>query len=232
MGRREGVVHIEIAKFRQFGHEGRIVLFLALVKAGVLQQQHFTIAELCDSLRGDIADAVMGEGDGSLEVGGEHSGDRLQRVLLVRPILWTTEVGEHHHACAPGHEIPEGRQSPIDAGGVGDDAILDGHIEVETKENPLAGYRRVIEGAEGHDVSGLRRSRMQRRGPKAASRSTQRSFPIATAVSDKRFEKPHSLSYQDRIRTKVPSITLVWSMWKTEEWLSWLKSMETFDTVV
>ena len=47
-----------------------------------------------------------------------------------------------------------------------------------------------------------------------------------------RFEKPHSLSYQDRMRTKVPSITLVWSMWNTEEWLSWLKSMETFDTAV
>ena len=31
-----------------------------------------------------------------------------------------------------------------------------------------------------------------------------------------RLEKPHSLSYQDMTRQKVPSITLVWSMWKTE----------------
>ena len=40
----------------------------------------------------------------------------------------------------------------------------------------------------------------------------QISAPIATAVSDMRFEKPHSLSYQVRMRTMVPSITLVWSM--------------------
>jgi hypothetical protein len=40
----------------------------------------------------------------------------------------------------------------------------------------------------------------------------QISLPIATAVSDIRFENPHSLSYQVRIRQSVPSITLVWSI--------------------
>ena len=61
-------------------------------------------------------------------------------------------------------------------------------------------------------------------GPKSL---VQISLPIATAVSAMRFEKPHSLSYQVRMRHSVPSITLVWSMWKIEEWLSWLKSDET-----
>src|SRR5215475_9649101 len=42
-----------------------------------------------------------------------------------------------------------------------------------------------------------------------------------------RQEKPHSLSYQLRTRTRVPSRTLVWSMWKVDEWLSWLKSIDT-----
>ncbi len=37
----------------------------------------------------------------------------------------------------------------------------------------------------------------------------QMSFAIATAVSDMRLEKPHSLSYQVRMRTKLPSRTLV-----------------------
>ena len=55
----------------------------------------------------------------------------------------------------------------------------------------------------------------------------QISLPIATAVSDMRFEKPHSLSYHVRIRTSRPSITLVWSMWNTEECGSWLKSDDT-----
>jgi len=37
----------------------------------------------------------------------------------------------------------------------------------------------------------------------------QINFPIATAVSAMRFEKPHSLSYQAITRTSVPFITLV-----------------------
>ena len=56
---------------------------------------------------------------------------------------------------------------------------------------------------------------------------TPRGRLIATAVSAMRFEKPHSLSYQVRMRTMVPSITLVWSMWKTELCGSWLMSIET-----
>jgi hypothetical protein len=37
----------------------------------------------------------------------------------------------------------------------------------------------------------------------------QMSFPIATAVSAMRLEKPHSLSYQLITLTKLPPITLV-----------------------
>src|SRR5271170_335290 len=51
-------------------------------------------------------------------------------------------------------------------------------------------------------------------------------LPIATAVSAMRLEKPHSLSYQDITRTKLPFCTLVWSMWNVEECGSWLKSIE------
>ena len=58
------------------------------------------------------------------------------------------------------------------------------------------------------------------------------SFPIATAVSDMRLEKPHSLSYQDITRTSVPFCTLVWSSWKVAECGSWLKSIETFGALV
>ena len=55
---------------------------------------------------------------------------------------------------------------------------------------------------------------------------------IAIAVSAMRLEKPHSLSYQDITRTSVPLSTLVWSMWKVEEWESWLKSIETLGASV
>jgi len=63
-------------------------------------------------------------------------------------------------------------------------------------------------------------------GPRSDPRD-QISLPMATAVSDIRFEKPHSLSYQVRMRHMVPSMTLVWSVWKIDECGSWLKSIET-----
>ena len=54
-----------------------------------------------------------------------------------------------------------------------------------------------------------------------------RNFPMATAVSPMRHEKPHSLSYQLRMRHMLPSMTLVWSVAKIDECGSWLKSIET-----
>jgi UTP--glucose-1-phosphate uridylyltransferase len=53
------------------------------------------------------------------------------------------------------------------------------------------------------------------------------SFPIATAISAMRLEKPHSLSYQAITETKLPSITLVWSSAKEDEAGLWLKSTDT-----
>src|SRR5260370_15282351 len=64
------------------------------------------------------------------------------------------------------------------------------------------------------------------------SSQNQSSFPIATAVSAMRLEKPHSLSYHAITRTSVPFCTLVWSMWKVAECGSWLKSIETLGKMV
>ena len=106
----------------------------------------------------------------------------------------------------------------LDARRIGDLAVLHRHVEVDAQQHALAVDVRVVEGAErGHD---------------RAPAGDQPSLPIATAVSTMRLEKPHSLSYHDITRTNVPSITLVWSMWKTEECGSWLKSLETLGASV
>ena len=78
---------------------------------------------------------------------------------------------------------------------------------------------RVATGQKKRRPEGRRRRRSWKLG--------QSSFPIATAVSSIRQEKPHSLSYQLRTRHMEPSMTLVWSVWNTEECGSWLKSEET-----
>ena len=74
---------------------------------------------------------------------------------------------------------------------------------------------------------GLRDTSLDPRFPAGVAVNPQISFAIATAVSAMRLEKPHSLSYQDSTRTKLPSMTLVWSRWKIEERSSPLKSLET-----
>lgn len=53
----------------------------------------------------------------------------------------------------------------------------------------------------------------------------------ATVVSNIRFEKPHSLSYQLETLTRLPD-TFVKVESKVEEWLSWLKSTDTKGAVL
>ena len=58
---REGVVDPDVAELGERGDEGRIVLLLALVEAGVLQQQDVAGLHRGDRGLGLVADAVLGE---------------------------------------------------------------------------------------------------------------------------------------------------------------------------
>src|SRR5208337_3189040 len=138
-------------------------------------------------------------------------------------------MGEHDDLAALVGDFGDRRSDALDARRVGHAAVLSGNIEVDSQEDALAGDIDVVERAEwfahGQRRAGADPGRPMVLGSKAEA---QMSFASATAVSAMRCEKPHSLSYQDRTRTKVPSMTLVWSRWKTEERSSWLKSIETF----
>ncbi len=176
-----------------------------------------------------------------------------ERILRVAP-LGPAEMREQDDLAALAGYLGDGRCDAFEPGGVGDAAIFHGHVEVDAQQHALALHVDVIEGAEcfGHCTVSLscpafecRRIRVlsgswfaSRRGVAGTSPAMtttmidQSNFPIATAVSDMRLEKPHSLSYHDNTRTSVPFCTLVWSMWKVEECGSWLKSIETLGAVV
>src|SRR3974377_1381362 len=79
----------------------------------------------------------------------------------------------------------------VNARDIGHSLIFHGNVEVCAHEHSFACDIDVIERPA--DVK-------WRRGRHI-------SFPIATATSAIRFENPHSLSYQDMTRTKVPSMT-------------------------
>ena len=195
-----------------------IVLFLAGMKAGVLQADDVAVLHRRHRAFGGVADAVVDEFDRPLDDVRDLGGDRLERIFLVAA-LRAAEMREQDHLGALVGDFGDGVRHALDAGGVGDHAVLHRHVEVGAHQHALALHVGVVEGAE-RAHGWLRRERFQI------------SLPIATAVSAMRLEKPHSLSYHDITRTNVPSITLVWSMWKIEECGSWLKSIETLGASV
>src|SRR5262249_14305481 len=225
--RREGVVDEDVAERGQLRDEGGIVAFLARVEAGVLQAQD--VARLHGIHRGrrPFADAILRERDRPLEDVRDHRRERLGRLWRGGPFR-ASERGEQDHLAALVGNLPDGGSHALDAGRIRDLAVLDRHVEIDAHEYAFAPHVGLIEGAE--HISGLRAWSCERKPPQRDARSSpagQISFPIATAVSTMRLEKPHSLSYHDITRTSVPSITLVWSMANTDECASSLKSLQT-----
>ncbi len=244
VGGGEGVVDVEVAELGEAFDDRRVVLFLALVEAGVLEQQDVAVLHFGDGGGGDVADAVGRKADRTADDLGDGGGDGTQRILLVRAALGTAEMREQDHLAALVGDLGDGRGDALDARLVGDLAVLGGNVEVDAQEHALAGDVGVVERAEwfGHDRSPSKWNSLGSIRPSAAAgaeapaarrfsglRALLRQMVLAsaTAVSAMRFEKPHSLSYQLRMRTKVPSMTLVWSKWKIDERGSWLKSIET-----
>ena len=252
VGGREGVVDIDVAELGHLLDESRIVLLLALVEAGVLEQEDVAVLHFGDGVGGDLPDAVVREGDRALDDLGDRGSDGLQRIFLVPGAFRPAEMGEQDHLAALVGDFGDRRGDALDARRVGHLAVLGRNVEIDPQEDALAREAGVVERAEwfAHGRSPVnwslsvracarsspgrepRRSvdlpREARLKARSGALAVQISFASATAVSDMRFEKPHSLSYQDRMRTKVPSMTLVWSRWKIDERGSWLKSIETF----
>ena len=151
---REGVVDPEVAELGEFGDERRVVLLLALVEAGVLQQQDVAGLHRRDRGLGLRADAVLGERDGPLHGLRDGGGDRLQRLLRVRS-LRPAEVGEQDHLAALVGDLGDGRRDALDAGRVGDLAVLHRHVEVDAQQDALALHVGLIERAKRtHDRPG------------------------------------------------------------------------------
>ena len=100
MGGGEGVVDIEVAELGELFDKRRIVLFLALMEAGVFQQQHVAVVHFGDCRRRRLADAVGAEGDRALDDVRDRSGDGLERIGRVRPALGAAEMRHENHLAA------------------------------------------------------------------------------------------------------------------------------------
>src|SRR5262245_62092323 len=133
---------------------------------------------------------------------------------------------QHDDPRAGRSEPGDGRQHALEPGCVGDDAILDRHVEIGADEDAFAPHVDALDGLDARKVETRIEtgSRFSGRDP---LRLVHMSRPMATAVSLMRLEKPHSLSYQATTRQNVSSTTCVPVRSKIELNGSWLKSLET-----
>ena len=112
---REGVVDPDVAELGECRDEGRIVLLLACVEAGVLQAENVAGLHRGDRALGQFADAIVGEGDRTLDDAGDLGGDGLQRFLRVAT-LWPAEMREQDHLAALVGDLGDGWRGALDAG--------------------------------------------------------------------------------------------------------------------
>ena len=192
MRRGKGIVHIEIAIFGNGFGEFRIVLFLARPEPGIFQKRNVAIGQYTNRLAYDIACDFGHEHDfapNNFLQRIEHHGNRHFAMLCP---LGTTEMRQQQDLCALVAQFQNGRQQGAQAHIIGDTPVGHGDIQIHTHQRALAfDIPKIVQCAKCHIIS------------------LYRSLPMTPAVSTMRLEKPHSLSYQLRTRTSLPSITAV-----------------------
>ena len=97
---------------------------------------------------GLLADAVLGERDRPPEHAGDRRGDGLERLRRVAP-LRPAEMRQQDDLAALVGDLADGRRHALDAGRVGDLAVLDRHVEVDAHEHRLPFDVGLVERAEG-----------------------------------------------------------------------------------
>ena len=148
MGGGEGVVHVYVAELGELFDKGRIVLFLALMEAGVLQQQHVAVVHFGDCRGRSLADAVGAEGDRAVDDVRDRRGDGFQRIGLVRPALGPAEMRQQNDLAALVRDLRDGRRDALDARRIGHAPVLRRHVEVDAEEDAFSRDIGVVEGAE------------------------------------------------------------------------------------
>ena len=170
MRRTERVVDVEVTELCELGREGEVVLLLTRVVAHVLAQQHVAVGELPRLRDNRLADAIVGPADRRAEQLLEAHAHGRERGGGIARSLRTAEVRAEHDPRVALAQRTDRRQRGTDARVVADHAVRERDVEVDPAEHPTASDLELIDPAQRH-----------------------RTF---VTRSTRRFEKPHSLSYQ------------------------------------
>src|SRR5579885_2234163 len=138
------------------------------MEADVFEDQDFAVAKRFALRFGSWADAIGRKSDGLAQELLQFGGGRTQGILGIGSALRPAEMrGQDQPAAFFGGEA-QGGQRLADARIVGDDAVLQGHVEVHAKEDALAFEIEVLDSELIHIVK-LRATTDRRRQEAAAS---------------------------------------------------------------
>ena len=148
----KGVVAVGVAVRGEFGAVFGFALLLALVEADVLKEHHLAILEARNARSGGGIDGILaGEDDGLAEELAEFvRGDLEAEFLLEALTFGATQVAHQDGAPAAVEDGLDGGQGFADAAIIGDDAIFDGHVEVDADEDFLGLDVDLGDGFLGH----------------------------------------------------------------------------------
>ena len=202
---RKGVIDIKVAERGEALGELAIVFLLALVIPDVLEHGDLAGLKRIDHALRVIARRSGGEADRDPRHQLLHLGsDRTERSVRSRLALGAPEMGQNHDPTSLARNLSDGRQDAGQSGRVGNDPVLDRHVEVDADQHALALNIDSIDRPYAGEIEAvLARIRLSSR----RTHFVHISRPMAAAVSFMRLEKPHSLSYQATTRQNVPSTT-------------------------
>ena len=175
------------------------------------------------TMRAGVPDAILGKGDGlAAQRLGQHLRDRAQRHLGHWLAVRAAEMGQHDDLGPAFGKLGDRRSASLDAGGVGDAAVLHRHVEIGAHEHALAGD--VRSSMVWNCVHGRRLSRTMRRLATDESQSTHSARHVGTVIRGNRNSLAHGLCLDARDRCSAGEEPMQQTAADESVLLPWLKS--------
>ena len=145
VGAAEGVVDVDVAERGELFCEGGVVGLFFGVEAEVFEQERLAGFEVGGHLAGNCADAVGREcyvlvvAEDVIEQAAKVSDEGAKAHGLDGFAFGAAEVRTEDDLGFVAEGVLDGGESLADAGVIGDDAVLEGNVEVDTDEDALVG---------------------------------------------------------------------------------------------
>ena len=143
VSRAKGIVDIEVGKRSQLTAKAGVVFFFFRPETQVFKQHDLAGLQRGGQCAGALPRHVLRQLDGLVQKLAQARGDRAQRIFGVDLALGPAEMGTQNDGRPLGQKVADGGQGRRDAGLVGDDAVLQGDIEVTAQQHLFAGNSNV-----------------------------------------------------------------------------------------